>query len=130
MELGARVFLGVVRQMIPVGIANPVERLYEVRRRMDELKGGYQGMLAFAILSTLGQTPRAVQKILLEYLANKGTAVMTNVPGPTEPIGIAGVKLRRLIPWVPQSGNIGVGISIYSYNGGVQFGKRTTDIFL
>ncbi|WP_313872893.1 WS/DGAT domain-containing protein [Rugamonas sp. DEMB1] len=29
--------------------------------------------------------------------------------------------------WVPQSGDIGVGVSILSYNGGVQFGIVTDD---
>jgi WS/DGAT/MGAT family acyltransferase len=123
MTMGNR--FGLVPLEIPVGIPNPVERLYEVRRRMDELKSGYQGPLAYAILSAMGYTPKIVQKLLLDYLANKGTAVMTNVPGPTEAISVAGVKVRRLIPWVPQSGNIGVGISIYSYNGQVQFGLIT-----
>ncbi len=124
-SLGNR--FGLVPLVLPVGIPNPVERLYEVRRRMDELKVGYQGPLAFAILSAVGQTPKLVQRMLLDYLAAKGTAVMTNVPGPQVPISIAGVKVRRLIPWVPQSGNIGVGISIYSYNGEVQFGMITDE---
>ncbi|UUZ50346.1 WSD1 family O-acyltransferase [Massilia sp. B-10] len=29
--------------------------------------------------------------------------------------------------WVPQSGDIGIGVSILSYNGGVQFGIVTDD---
>jgi WS/DGAT/MGAT family acyltransferase len=124
-SLGNR--FGLVPLVLPVGISNPLERLYEVRRRMDELKGGYQGPLAFAILAAVGRTPKLVQRMLLDYLASKGTAVMTNVPGPQVPISIAGVKLRRVLPWVPQSGNIGVGISIYSYNGEVQFGMITDE---
>jgi hypothetical protein len=30
--------------------------------------------------------------------------------------------------WVPQSGDIGVGVSILSYAGGVQFGLITDDV--
>jgi hypothetical protein len=45
---------------------------------------------------------------------------------------LAGRRIRRLIFWVPQSGDIGVGISILSYAGQVQFGliadyKRVPD---
>ena len=113
---------GLVPLVLPVGIANPVERLYEVRRRMDELKGGYQGMLAFALLSAVGHAPAPAQRAVLEYLAHKGTAVMTNVPGPTRALGFLGRRIAQAMFWVPQSGTIGLGVSIFSYDGGVQFG--------
>jgi len=50
---------------------------------------------------------------------------MTNVPGPQEPLFMAGAEIKRIMVWVPQSGNIGVGVSILSYAGGVQFGLIT-----
>jgi hypothetical protein len=40
--------------VLPIGIDNPVERVYAVRRRMDELKGSYQPLLAFAVLAVTG----------------------------------------------------------------------------
>jgi diacylglycerol O-acyltransferase len=127
MSLGNR--FGLVPLTLPVGISNPIERVFEVRRRMDDLKGGYQGPLAYALLGAIGFAPKPVQQMVLGYLAQKGTAVMTNVPGPTRAIEIAGVPLRRTMFWVPQSGDIGVGVSIVSYAGGVQFGLITdTDI--
>ncbi len=116
---------GLVPLVLPVGIANPLERLYDVRRRMDELKGGHQAPLAYALLSVLGQVPRFLQSGILDYLAHKSTAVMTNVPGPAEPIRIAGNVVERVLVWVPQSSDIGLGVSILSYRGGVQFGVMT-----
>ena len=50
------------------------------------------------------------------------SAVATNVPGPPQPLYLAGGRIGRLIFWVPQSGDIGLGISILSYAGSVQFG--------
>ncbi|HEY5633301.1 MAG TPA: wax ester/triacylglycerol synthase family O-acyltransferase [Burkholderiaceae bacterium] len=116
---------GLVPLTLPIGIGNPLERVYEVRRRMNELKEGYQGPIAFAILNAIGMAPRVVQTLVLDYLAQKGTAVMTNVPGPPEPMSIFGRRLSRMMFWVPQSGDIGVGVSILSYDGGVQFGLIT-----
>ncbi|MCX7274573.1 MAG: wax ester/triacylglycerol synthase family O-acyltransferase [Burkholderiales bacterium] len=122
-DLGNR--FGLVPLVLPVGIANPLARLYEVRRRMGELKGGFQAPLAYLLLAVLGQGPRALQGGVLDYLAGKSTAVMTNVPGPAEPIRILGNTVGRLMFWVPQSGPIGMGVSILSYRGGVQFGVMT-----
>ncbi len=50
---------------------------------------------------------------------------MTNVPGPQHPLHMARARLKEVVFWVPQSGTIGVGISILSYDGGVQFGIVT-----
>ena len=50
---------------------------------------------------------------------------MTNVPGPQQARYMAGVKLRQQMFWVPQSGSIGIGVSILSYDGQVQFGLIT-----
>ena len=116
---------GLVPLLLPVGIANPIERVYEVRRRMDELKQGYTAVLSMGILGAVGWTPRVVQKQALDFLAKKATAVMTNVPGPQQPLYLAGAEIRRMLFWVPQSGNIGMGVSILSYAGGVQFGLIT-----
>jgi diacylglycerol O-acyltransferase / wax synthase len=35
--------------------------------------------------------------------------------------------VRQVMFWVPQSGDIGLGVSILSYAGGVQFGLITDD---
>jgi WS/DGAT/MGAT family acyltransferase len=125
LKLGNR--FGLVPLTLPVGIADPIERVREVRRRMEDLKGGYQALLAFAVLGVVGMTPKIVQTQVLDLLARKATAVMTNVPGPAIPIMMAGAKLSRVLFWVPQSGDIGVGVSILSYNGGVQFGLITDE---
>jgi len=122
-ELGNR--FGLVTLLLPVGIANPLARLYEVRRRMEALKRSYQPMIAFALLGLAGLVPRAVQAEMLDLLANKATAVMTNVPGPQTTLYLAGARLVQIMFWVPQSGDIGMGVSILSYNGGVQFGLIT-----
>jgi diacylglycerol O-acyltransferase / wax synthase len=50
------------------------------------------------------------------------------VPGPREELKFNGRTIKQLLFWVPQSGDIGVGVSILSYAGGVQFGLITDDV--
>ena len=119
-RLGNR--FGLVPLELPVGIANPIARLQEVQRRMGDLKGGYQAVLAYTLLEAVGHAPKLVQDPILQYLSTKATAVMTNVPGPKTALSLAGGTLSRMMFWVPQSGDIGLGVSILSYAGGVQFG--------
>jgi WS/DGAT/MGAT family acyltransferase len=124
-QLGNR--FGLVPLVLPIGIANPIERVYAVRRRMNDLKGSYQPVLAFAVLSVAGLLIKPAQDALLNMFAKKATAVMTNVPGPAKPLKFCGSTLRQTMFWVPQSGNIGMGVSILSYGGGVQFGLITDE---
>ena len=116
---------GLVFLDLPIGIENPVERLYAVRANMNALKGSYQPVLALGLLAAMGSGPKALQDVLLQALSRNASAVMTNVPGPQEPLFLAGARIDGMMFWVPQSGDIGMGVSIISYNGAVQFGLIT-----
>jgi diacylglycerol O-acyltransferase / wax synthase len=122
-KLGNR--FGLVAVELPVGIENPLARLYATRARMEELKSSYQAALTLSILGLVGMAPHFVQEQVLDLLASKATAVMTNVPGPKSALYLAGAKLAEPLFWVPQSGNIGIGVSILSYDNRVQFGLIT-----
>lgn len=122
-KLGNR--FGLVPLVLPIGIDNPIERVYEVRRRMSALKGSYQPLLAFSLLAVAGLLIKPAQDMMLNLFAKKTTAVMTNVPGPREKLKFCGSTLEQSLFWVPQSGDMGLGVSILSYGGGVQFGVIT-----
>ncbi len=124
-QLGNR--FGLAPLVLPIGIDNPVERVYDVHRRMAAMKGSYQPLLAFAVLAVSGLFIKPVQDAVLGMFSKKTTAVMTNVPGPGTPLQFCGSTLRQTMFWVPSSGDIGVGVSILSYGGGVQFGLITDE---
>ncbi len=110
---------------LPVGIADTLDRLSEVHQRMEELKASKEGPVGLAILSGLGVAPTELYGPLLEMFGKKLTAVMTNVPGPPMPLYMAGERIDNLMFWVPQSGRVGLGISIISYAGSVYLGVAT-----
>jgi WS/DGAT/MGAT family acyltransferase len=119
-SLGNR--FGVVALELPVGIGNPLARLYEVHRRMEALKTSYEPAVTLGLLTALGYAPQLVQDAVFNLLLSRASAVMTNVPGPQQPLFLAGSLLKQVMFWVPQAGDIGLGVSILSFNGQVQFG--------
>ena len=119
-ELGNR--FGVVALELPVGLENPLARLHEIHRRMEALKSSYEPAVTLGLLSTLGYAPKLVQDMVFDLLLSRATAVMTNVPGPQKPLYLAGSEIKQVMVWVPQPGDIGMGVSILSFNGNVQFG--------
>jgi diacylglycerol O-acyltransferase len=113
---------GLVFLDLPVGEANPVRRLERIAECMNQLKNSRQAIVAFGLLAALGMAPQALQEVALELFSRKATAVATNVPGPQQPLYLAGIPIRELMFWVPQTGSIGLGISILSYDNRVHFG--------
>jgi WS/DGAT/MGAT family acyltransferase len=113
---------GLVFLELPVGEANPVRRLERVAACMRQLKNSRQAIVAYGLLAALGMAPTAVQELALDLFSRKASAVATNVPGPQQPLYLAGRKLREMMFWVPQTGSIGIGVSILSYDGEVHFG--------
>ncbi len=113
---------GLAPVVLPIGVENPLRRVYEVRLRMREMKGSLQPLLAFGLLAVAGLLIKPAQDAMLSLFSKKTTAVMTNVPGPREKLKFCGATLEQSLFWVPQSGTVGLGVSILSYGGGVQFG--------
>jgi diacylglycerol O-acyltransferase len=122
-DLGNR--FGVVLLPLPVGIANPAERLREVHRSMAAIKRSPEGPLSYGILGLIGTTPLQLEQRLMDFFNSKATAVMTNVPGPQRTVYFAGAPVAGVLSWVPASGSIGLGVSIFSYAGAMTVGLQT-----
>ncbi|MDZ4811658.1 MAG: WS/DGAT domain-containing protein [Pseudomonadota bacterium] len=122
-ELGNH--FGLVFLTLPIGEPNPLRRLERIAESMREIKRSRQAIMAFGLLAAIGMAPAVLQGPALEMFSRKATAVATNVPGPQMPLYFAGSRIDDQMFWVPQTGSIGMGISILSYNGRIHFGLMT-----
>jgi diacylglycerol O-acyltransferase / wax synthase len=113
---------GLVFLPLPVGAATPAARLRAVKRHMGEIKNSPEGAIAYGMLEFMGMTPVQVESAILDVFSAKGTAVITNVPGPREPVYLAGVPVSAVAVWAPTSGSVSMSVSIFSYDGQVTVG--------
>jgi diacylglycerol O-acyltransferase / wax synthase len=115
---------------LPVGIADPLERLEAIRAQMAELKGSHQAeagsvvveLAEFAppVLLTIGL--RTAVSILRRAPQRSVNTVTTNVPGPQIPLYACGREMLEYLPYVPLSYGVRTGVAILSYNGRIAFG--------
>jgi WS/DGAT/MGAT family acyltransferase len=122
-DLGNR--FGLIFLSLPVGIADPLARLEAMRRRSNALKRSAEPLVVFRVLDWIGRLPMAAHRLVVSIFQAKATAVFTNVPGPRETLWLAGLPVRDIFFWVPQAGRLGLGVSIFSYAGGVRMGVGT-----
>lgn len=113
---------GLVFAGLPVAERNAVARLYAVHYDMERLKHSSQALVALWLLAALGMMPGIVEDRAIELFTSKASVVVSNVPGPRVPLYLAGARIEEQYFWVPQAGNIGVGISLLTYDGSVYFG--------
>jgi WS/DGAT/MGAT family acyltransferase len=113
---------GLVFVELPIAIRDPLKRLAEMHRTLQELKKSPQALLTMSLLSAVGSLPAAVEQSALAVLSDKASLVASNVPGPRERLHLAGVPISQLLFWVPQAGRIGTGVSMLTYQEHVHFG--------
>ncbi len=120
MALGNK--FGLVFVDLPVGTRNPLQRAFQMHDTMRAIKGSLQPPMTLAVLGMIGMLPSALQASAIELFSRKGTLVASNVPGPQAPLHLCGQRVSEMYFWVPQSGSMGIGVSILSYAGKVFFG--------
>ncbi len=118
---------GLVFLPLPVGEADPLRRVAATKRNMDAIKRSPEAVVIFGLLRALGKTTAATLVAAVVLLARRASAVMTNVPGPRERIRFAGAAVDGVMFWVPQSGSLGLGVSVLSYAGEVRIGVAADD---
>jgi diacylglycerol O-acyltransferase len=111
---------------LPVGIADPVERLHSVSAQLSDLKESRQAVAGEALTSLTGFAPPALlalgARIATKAAQRNVNTVTTNVPGPQLPLYVLGRRMLYAYPYVPLAGQIRIGIAIFSYDGHVTFG--------
>lgn len=113
---------GLVFLDLPVGIRDPLERVQAVHTSMAKLKRSPQPTVMLGLMTALGLLGAAAQNAAVDLLSRKATLVATNVPGPAGPLRLAGQRVSQVVFWVPQSGDLGLGLSVLSHAGQLQFG--------
>ena len=88
---------GLVYLPLPVGIRSTRDRLAAVKRAMDEIKDSPEGAIAYGILGLVGLTPVEIERLVVDLFTSKSSMVVANVPGPKQPIYLAGTRVRGVL---------------------------------
>ena len=115
-------YFGLVFLDLPLQPADPFARLALVHTRMERARHSPEPSVALGVLGLLALGPAFTQRLMVRFFGTKGTAVVTNVRGPAQARYIAGRRIVSQVFFVPQSAELGVGISIYSYAGDLRVG--------
>jgi diacylglycerol O-acyltransferase len=107
---------------MPLTGATPQQRIADVRQRMSRIKNSDEPALTFGLQRAISAAPRPVATELTDFFANKAVGVLTNVPGPRQPLSLGGAPVRQVIGFAPCSGDQPLTATIFTYAGSVTVG--------
>jgi WS/DGAT/MGAT family acyltransferase len=100
-DLGNRISFMFVA--LPLEEPDPVQRLRQVHLATSERKDAGEPEGADSALKSFAYAPRAIQRVLSHAVASPRmfNLVVSNIPGPSEPLYMMGCKLEEAYPVVP-----------------------------
>ncbi len=108
----------------PIDEADPLARVERIRAATEELKASRQALDADLIMNIAEWTPTIL--LSLASRSASGSApynmMVTNVPGPQQPLYLLGARLQSLYSQVPIADATALGVAIVSYAGKLCWG--------
>jgi len=110
-----------VRFPVPVGIASPLERMEEIRRRVADERAEPSLPALEVIAGAMNRLPAGAATTAFGGMLKTVDFVTSNVPGPRFPVYVSGAKILAMIPFGPASG-AAANVTLFSYDGDVHVG--------
>jgi hypothetical protein len=111
---------------LPVGEPDPVVRLAKIGYAFADHLQSTRSVAADALVALSGFAPPTLHALgarAASSITRRTFAVMiTNVPGPQQPLYAAGARLTEMFPITPLSPGHALSIGLTSYDGGVYYG--------
>jgi WS/DGAT/MGAT family acyltransferase len=121
-ELGNRISF--LFMELPCDEPDPCRRLRALSLATSEAKAAREPEGATAVLDLAAHAPSLVQRMVSRLVASPRTfnVVVSNIPGPQEPLYMLGCRLREAYPVVPLADRHALSIGFTSIAGGAYFG--------
>ncbi|MDI1289787.1 MAG: wax ester/triacylglycerol synthase family O-acyltransferase, partial [bacterium] len=111
---------------LPIGIADPVQRLAAVARQMDHLKASGMAVGVESMVAAADFVPATLMTLGARVYARMGQRVVntvtTNIPGPQYPLYLRGHRMIEMFPYIPIARDVRISIGIVSYDGHLTIG--------
>ena len=121
-ELGNKI--SAIFVSLPVGPADPADRLAEISVQTADLKEKRQALSADLLLNMSDYVAPTLMSLAARAVHRQPfvNLIVTNVPGPQVPLYLMGARLIEAFPIVPLTQNLTVVVGILSYDGILHFG--------
>ena len=122
-DLGNRI--GLLPVMLPTGLPTPVRRLAAIQAGIRELRDSPAPWLSRTLLAATSLLTPPGERAIHRVNQLRSSGVVTNVPGPRDPIHLAGAQVDGVIGWGGMTGHLNLSVAFVSLAGRVYPGIVT-----
>jgi diacylglycerol O-acyltransferase / wax synthase len=117
--------IGLLPLRLPVRSSDPRERLAGVRAQSEELKGSPAAVVAHGLLAGTALATAPIERGLHRFNQWRSTGVLTNVPGPADPLHLTGARVLGSIGWGGLTAELNLSGAFISFGGRIFTGFVT-----
>ncbi len=107
---------------LPVAEPDPLAQVHAIRQETARLKESRQAMGMEMLMAAAELAPSGMLALGTGFASDPVNLIVTNIPGPQVPLYMLGSRMLAMIPEVPLLQDIGLGIALMSYDGGIFWG--------
>jgi diacylglycerol O-acyltransferase / wax synthase len=107
---------------LPLGEPDPRMRLAAIRESTRALKESRSALGVEMMMDAAEWAPPILLSLGVRLASGPMNMIVTNVPGPPYPLYMLGARLEAIYPLVPLLEQSGLGIALFSYDGGLCWG--------
>ncbi|XP_001633379.2 putative diacyglycerol O-acyltransferase MT1809 [Nematostella vectensis] len=111
---------------LPVGTDDPVQRIYETKTRMDDMKTSSDWKIfGFIFNYVVGNLPEFLGRFSSYSLSRHCCLILSNVPGPLSSLEMSGNEVETVIAWPPLMSDTSMSVAVFSYAGTLRMSVMT-----
>ncbi len=118
---------GLIPVLLPVHLADPVEQVRQIHAQIDEIKHSPMPIVSFGLISVTALTTPEVERMIHKINQDQSIGVTTNVPGPRQPMTLAGGRVKGAWGMGGLSGNMNLSFGIFSLAGEINFAVHSDE---
>lgn len=109
---------------LPCDEPDPIRRLQTIHAAMGDRKSGGEPQGGDSMLKAIGHAPHRLQHVVSRLMASPQAfnLVVSNIPGPREPLYMLGCELAEVYPVVPLADRHAISIGLTTIGDGAFFG--------
>lgn len=96
---------------------DPWRRIARMAEHTEKLHDPTRARAARSLIGLAGWLSPALMRRTLGFFSQRASLVLSNVPGPSQPVRLLGHPVRSIVVFAPASGSLGLSFTLFGYAG-------------
>lgn len=107
---------------LPLGLRDPQARLATIAGATRDARAHFGKGTGVRLLGLVGGIGARLERAAVQWLSARASLVVSNLPGPTEPLHLGGHRVQALVGFAPVTASLSFGVTVVGHAGELRAG--------